>query len=74
MPVCRYCRGNTAPFGYSHVVAPFDGIVSAQPVSVGELVGAASPTRLATIVQIDPIYVNFNVNEQDVLRIPLLDK
>jgi RND family efflux transporter MFP subunit len=38
-------------------------------VSVGELVGASSPTQLATIVALDPIYVNFNVNEQDVLRI-----
>src|SRR6266446_2084421 len=55
--------------GYTNVVAPFDGIVSAHLVSVGELVGAASPTQLATIVQFDPIYVNFNVNEQDVLRI-----
>jgi RND family efflux transporter MFP subunit len=36
---------------------------------VGELVGVASPTQLATIVSLDPIYVNFNVNEQDVLRI-----
>src|SRR6202166_4284656 len=56
-------------YGYTYVVAPFDGIVSAHLVSVGELVGAASPTQLATIVQLDPIYVNFNVNEQDVLRI-----
>src|SRR5450759_3123000 len=56
-------------YGYTRVVAPFDGIVSAHLVSVGELVGAASPTQLATIVQLDPIYVNFNVNEQDVLRI-----
>ncbi|HEY3030391.1 MAG TPA: efflux RND transporter periplasmic adaptor subunit, partial [Bradyrhizobium sp.] len=56
-------------YGYTNVVAPFDGIVSAHLVSVGELVGAASPTQLATIVQFDPIYVNFNVNEQDVLRI-----
>jgi len=32
-------------------------------------VGAASPTQLATIVALDPIYVNFNVSEQDVLRI-----
>src|SRR5947209_16972380 len=55
--------------GYTNVVAPFDGIVSAHLISVGELVGAASPTQLATIVQFDPIYVNFNVNEQDVLRI-----
>jgi RND family efflux transporter MFP subunit len=56
-------------YGYTYVVAPFDGIVSAHLVSIGELVGAASPTQLATIVQSDPIYVNFNVNEQDVLRI-----
>jgi RND family efflux transporter MFP subunit len=56
-------------YGYTDVVAPFDGVVSAHLVSVGELVGVASPTQLATIVQLDPIYVNFNVNEQDVLRI-----
>ena len=56
-------------FSYTNVVAPFDGVVSAHLVSVGELVGAASPTQLATIVQLDPIYVNFNVNEQDVLRV-----
>jgi RND family efflux transporter MFP subunit len=56
-------------FSYTNVVAPFDGIVSAHLVSVGELVGASSPTQLATIFQLDPIYVNFNVNEQDVLRI-----
>jgi RND family efflux transporter MFP subunit len=56
-------------YGYTNVVAPFDGIVSAHLISVGELVGVASPTQLANIVQLDPIYVTFNVNEQDVLRI-----
>src|SRR6185437_4189732 len=56
-------------YGYTKVTAPFDGFVSAHLVSVGELVGAASPTQLATIVALDPIYVNFNVNEQDVLRV-----
>jgi RND family efflux transporter MFP subunit len=56
-------------YGYTSVVAPFDGIVSAHLVSVGELVGASSPTQLATIVQLDPIWVNFNVNERDVLQI-----
>jgi RND family efflux transporter MFP subunit len=56
-------------YGYTNVTAPFDGVVSAHLVSVGELVGASSPTRLATIVALDPIWVNFNVNEQDVLRI-----
>ncbi len=56
-------------YGYTNVVAPFDGIVSAHLVSVGELVGVSSPTQLATIVALDPIYANFNVNEQDVLRV-----
>lgn len=56
-------------YGYTRVTAPFNGVVSAHLVSVGELVGAASPTQLATIVALDPIYVNFNVSEQDVLRI-----
>jgi RND family efflux transporter MFP subunit len=56
-------------YSYTNVTAPFDGVVSAHQVSVGELVGASSPpTQLATIVALDPIYVNFNVNEQDVLR------
>jgi RND family efflux transporter MFP subunit len=56
-------------YGYTKVTAPFDGVVSAHLVSIGELVGFSSPTQLATIVALDPIYVNFNVNERDVLRI-----
>lgn len=56
-------------YGYTKVSAPFDGIVGAHMVSVGELVGVSSPTQLATIVAMDPIYVNFTVSEQDVLRI-----
>jgi len=56
--------------GYSSVTAPFDGLVTARKISVGEYVGASSsPTQLATIVQLQPIYVNFNVSEQDVIRI-----
>ena len=54
--------------GYTKVAAPFDGIATAHLVSLGELVGT-SPTQLAAIVQLDPIYVNFNVSEQDVLRV-----
>jgi RND family efflux transporter MFP subunit len=55
---------------YTEVKAPFAGIVTAREVSMGQLVGQGSPpTTLATIVQLDPIYVNFNVSERDVLRI-----
>jgi RND family efflux transporter MFP subunit len=54
---------------YTEVKAPFDGNVTARLVSKGDLVGANGPTQLATIVSPDPIYVNFNVGEQDVLRV-----
>ena len=53
--------------GYTKVTAPFDGRVSARQVSLGQLVGASSPTVLATIVEEDPIYVDFTVSERDVL-------
>jgi RND family efflux transporter MFP subunit len=48
---------------YTEVKAPIDGIVTASAVSVGQLVGAGAATVLATIVQIDPIHVNFSVAE-----------
>jgi RND family efflux transporter MFP subunit len=55
---------------YTDVTAPFDGVVSARQVSIGELVGASStPTVLATIVQLDPIWVNFTASERDVLQV-----
>ena len=55
--------------GYTTVLAPFDGIVSKHLITVGELVGNGVATKLATIVQLDPIYVEFNMSEQDVLKI-----
>jgi RND family efflux transporter MFP subunit len=55
--------------GYTDVTAPFDGFVTARQVSIGELVGANSPTVLATIVELDPIWVNFNASERDVLAV-----
>ncbi|MFO1082222.1 MAG: efflux RND transporter periplasmic adaptor subunit [Reyranellaceae bacterium] len=55
--------------GYTTVEAPFDGIVSKHLQNVGQLVGDTSATKLATIVRYDPIYVEFNMSEQDVLEI-----
>ncbi len=55
--------------GYTDVTAPFDGVVTARQVSIGQLVGASSPTVLATIVQLDPIWVNFTASERDVLQV-----
>ena len=54
---------------YTTVLAPFDGIVSRHLITIGELVGNGVATKLATIVQLDPIYVTFNMSEQDVLQV-----
>lgn len=54
---------------YTEVKAPFDGVATQRQVSIGELVGVGGSTTLASVVQLNPIYVNFNVSEQDVLRI-----
>lgn len=55
--------------GFTRVTAPFDGIVTNHQVDLGNLVGASGPTTLATIVQTDPIYVNFTVSEPQILAI-----
>ncbi|MBB3540814.1 efflux RND transporter periplasmic adaptor subunit [Rhizobium sp. BK399] len=55
--------------GYTEVVAPFDGTVTNHLVDVGALVGVSGPTKLAAIVQTDPLYVYFNVSEAQVLMI-----
>lgn len=55
--------------GYTSVTAPFDGVVTQHLVSVGDLVGVNSATKLASIVQLDPIYVSFSISDQEVQRI-----
>ncbi|HEV7440190.1 MAG TPA: efflux RND transporter periplasmic adaptor subunit [Methylobacterium sp.] len=55
--------------GYTQILAPFDGIVTNHLMEVGALVGVGGPTKLATIVRVDPLYVYFNVSEQHVLLV-----
>ena len=57
---------------YSRVRAPFTGRIGAHLVSVGSLIGgsraATSPTTLlATLVSLDPIYLDFDMSESDYL-------
>jgi len=52
---------------YCTMSAPFDGRIGRRMVDVGNLVGAGGEaTLLATIVQLDPIYVYFDVAERDI--------
>jgi RND family efflux transporter MFP subunit len=57
----------------THVYAPFSGRMGTHLVSIGNLVsgnrgGGISTTLLATIVSIDPIYLNFDMSEGDYLN------
>ncbi|WP_037079078.1 efflux RND transporter periplasmic adaptor subunit [Rhizobium sp. CCGE 510] len=59
----------TINLGYTEVLAPFDGTVTDHLVDIGALVGVSGPTKLASIVQTDPLYAYFNVSEVQVLTI-----
>ncbi|MGA9207439.1 MAG: efflux RND transporter periplasmic adaptor subunit [Terriglobales bacterium] len=59
----------TINLGFTRVMAPFDGIVTNHQVDIGNLVGASGATTLATIVQTDPIYVNYTLSEPQFLAI-----
>jgi len=61
-----------AQFDLDHckIIAPFTGRIGTHLISVGNLIAgsraATSPTTLlATIVSIDPIYLNFDMSESD---------
>jgi RND family efflux transporter MFP subunit len=54
---------------YTKINAPFKGRMGRHLKDPGTLVGAGEKTLLAEINQIDPIYVYFNINEQDLLRV-----
>ncbi len=62
-------RNAAITYSYTHVLAPFDGRMGRHLVDVGNLVGNGAATKLATIEQIDPIYVYFNLNELDLLKV-----
>ncbi|MCA9012817.1 MAG: efflux RND transporter periplasmic adaptor subunit [Planctomycetaceae bacterium] len=57
---------NKLDLEFTQVRSPIDGLLGRSLVTNGNLVNADS-TILTTVVSIDPIYVDFNVDEQSVL-------
>jgi RND family efflux transporter MFP subunit len=55
--------------GYTRVRAPFSGRIGRHLVDRGNLVGPGANTKLATLDQLEPIYVYFNLNERDMLQV-----
>jgi len=54
---------------YCTMISPITGYIGACNVRPGNLVGKGESTLLATVSAIDPIYVNFQMNENDYLKI-----
>ncbi|WP_313075183.1 efflux RND transporter periplasmic adaptor subunit [Melaminivora sp.] len=55
--------------GYATVTAPISGRIGRALVTEGALVGQGSPTELAVIQQIDPLYINFTQSAADALKL-----
>jgi len=60
--------------GYCTIRAPLSGRIGRRLVDVGNLVGADEETLLATITQMDPIYVYFNPSERQIPQITQRDQ
>jgi membrane fusion protein, multidrug efflux system len=59
---------------YCDVRAPMSGLIGAKQVSIGELVGKGSPTLMATMSTLDPIWFYCNVSEAQYLRAQTQDR
>lgn len=59
---------------YTKIYAAISGRVGRTLVTVGNLVGYNEPTLLTTIVKMDPIYVDFEIPERDLLRFQQTDQ
>jgi len=59
-------KQNRLNLGYCTMYSPLNGRIGRTLVNVGNLVGAGGQdTKLATIVQLDPLYVYFSPSEKD---------
>lgn len=55
--------------GYTTVTAPISGRIGRELVSEGALVGQGVATHLATIQQVDPMYINLTQSANEVLQL-----
>ncbi|MBF0399256.1 MAG: efflux RND transporter periplasmic adaptor subunit [Magnetococcales bacterium] len=54
---------------YAHIAAPIEGRIGRSLVTEGALVGQKEATHLATIEQLDPIWVNFSQSSPEFFRL-----
>ena len=62
-------EGARINLGYTRVTAPISGRIGRSSVTVGALLTSYQPTSLATIQQLDPIYVDVTQSSAELLRL-----
>ncbi|MDD2709616.1 MAG: efflux RND transporter periplasmic adaptor subunit [Verrucomicrobiae bacterium] len=69
----RYAQANVETarinLGYTRVVSPISGRIGKSSVTDGAIVTAYQPTALATVQQLDPIYVDVPQSTTELLRL-----
>jgi membrane fusion protein (multidrug efflux system) len=54
---------------FSRVTSPIDGIAGIRAANIGDVVGRDQNTLLTTVSQVDPLYVEFPIAEQEFLKV-----
>ncbi|MFC5741258.1 efflux RND transporter periplasmic adaptor subunit [Dyella tabacisoli] len=62
-------QSSAVVLGYARIVAPINGRIGKSSVTQGALVTANQPTALATVQQIDPLYVDITQSSHEMLQL-----
>lgn len=62
-------QGANVPLGFTRVSAPISGKIGRSSVTAGALVNAGQPAALATIQQLDPMYIDLNQSSAELLQL-----
>ena len=62
-------QGANVPLGFTRVSAPISGKIGRSAVTAGALVNAGQPAALATIQQLDPMYIDLSQSSAELLQL-----
>lgn len=65
----RGLDGADLNLGFTRVTSPIEGIAGIRGANIGDLVGTGGRSVLTTVSQVDPIFVEFPVSEQEYLAL-----
>jgi membrane fusion protein (multidrug efflux system) len=54
---------------FARVTSPIDGVAGIRAADIGDVVGRDQNTLLTTVSQVDPLYVEFPISEQEFLKV-----